>query len=138
MIEGVPVKPQPAVLLVLLVTAVGLVPAGSARYASETASRGKIIFVNVEQGDGVVMKFGSTVVVSDVGEHRVENVDEALRSVKAKRIDVAILSHPHQDHVKNLIELVRTFGWQIRLAVISDSAYWFGPDTKQGCACVAA
>jgi competence protein ComEC len=131
MIEGMPVRPQPAVLLVLLVLVFGLVPAGSARRASESASRGKIIFVNVEQGDGVVMKFGSTVVVSDVGEHRVENVDEALRSVKAKRIDVAILGHPHQDHVKNLVALVRTFGWQIKLAVISDSAYWFGPDTNK-------
>jgi competence protein ComEC len=131
MIEGMPVKPSPAMLLVLLVLAFGLVPAGSARQATESASRGKIIFVNVEQGDGVVMKLGSTVVVSDVGEHRVENVDEALRSVNAKRIDVAILSHPHQDHVKNLVKLVRTFGWQVRLAVISDSAYWFGPGTNK-------
>ena len=125
-----PVRPQP-VLFVLSVLVLGLVPAGSASQVTASASRGKIIFVNVEQGDGVVMKFGSTVVVSDVGEHRVENVDEALRSVNARKIDVVILSHPHQDHVKNLVKLVRTFGWEIKLAVISDSAYWFGADTNK-------
>ncbi len=125
-----PVRPQP-VLVVFLVLVLGLVPAGSASHVTTSASRGKIIFVNVEQGDGVVMKFGSTVVVSDVGEHRAENVDEALRSVNAKKIDVVILSHPHQDHVKNLVKLVRTFGWEIELAVISESAYWFGPDTNK-------
>jgi competence protein ComEC len=124
-----PVRPQ-TLYLVLLLLVLAIAPAGSASQATPTASRGKIIFVNVEQGDGVVMKFGSTVVVSDVGEHRVANVDEALRSVNAKRIDVAILSHPHQDHVKNLVKLVRTFGWKIGSAVISDSAYWFGADAN--------
>jgi beta-lactamase superfamily II metal-dependent hydrolase len=56
-----------------------------------------------------VIKLGQTVVASEVGEHKVENVDEALRSVKAKRIDVAILSHPHDDHVENLIALVEEY-----------------------------
>jgi hypothetical protein len=51
MIEGMPVRPQPAVLLVLLVLAFAFVPAGPAKQASESASRGKIIFVNVEQGE---------------------------------------------------------------------------------------
>jgi competence protein ComEC len=122
--------PKP-VLLVSLLLALALVPAGSASQATASASPGKIIFVNVEQGDAVVMKLGSTVVVSDVGEHRVENVDQALRSVNAKRIDVAILSHPHQDHVKNLLKLVRTFGWQIKLAVVSKSAYWLNRGTNK-------
>jgi hypothetical protein len=67
------VRPQPAALLFLLALVFILVPAGSARQASATASRGKIIFVNVEQGDGVVMKFGSTVVVSDVGTPKRES-----------------------------------------------------------------
>jgi glyoxylase-like metal-dependent hydrolase (beta-lactamase superfamily II) len=61
------------------------------------------------------------VVASEVGEHKVENVDEALRSVKAKRIDVAFLSHPHDDHVENLIALVEEYHWPIERVLLSDS-----------------
>jgi competence protein ComEC len=51
--------------------------------------------------------------------------------VKAKRIDVAILSHPHDDHVENLIALVKRYGWEIDVALLSDSEYWFGTNTNR-------
>jgi competence protein ComEC len=99
--------------------------------AGVTAARGKIVFVNVGQGDGVVMKLGSTIVVSDVGEHDADTVDETLRDLGAKRIDVAILGHPHDDHVRNLIALVRDYHWQIGLTVISESQWWQGTKTNR-------
>ena len=102
--------------------------AGSAR---DTATRGKIVFVNVGQGDGVVIKLGSTIVVSDVGEHNAATVDETLRELGAKRIDVAILGHPHDDHVRNLLTLVRDYHWQIGLTVISESQWWQGTKTNR-------
>ncbi len=102
--------------------------AGSAR---NTATRGKIVFVNVGQGDGVVIKLGSTIVVSDVGEHNAATVDETLRELGAKRIDVAILGHPHDDHVRNLLTLVRDYHWQIGLTVISESQWWQGTKTNR-------
>jgi glyoxylase-like metal-dependent hydrolase (beta-lactamase superfamily II) len=58
-------------------------------------------------------------------------VDEALRSVKAKRIDVAILSHRHDDHVENLIALVEEYHWPIERVLLSDSAWWFGTATNR-------
>jgi len=120
----------PLLALVALATLLMLTSAvGSA--AVPSAERGKIVFVNVGQGDGVVIKLGSTIIVSDVGEHDVETVDATLRDLDAKRIDVAILSHPHQDHVANLIPLVRDYHWRIGQAVITESQWWQGTDTNR-------
>lgn len=118
-------------VLILFAAVVVLVPLGRAAERVPAAEPGKLIFVNVGQGDGVVIKLGQTVVASEVGEHKVENVDEALRSVKAKRIDVAILSHPHDDHVENLIALVEEYHWPIERVLLSDSAWWFGTGTNR-------
>jgi beta-lactamase superfamily II metal-dependent hydrolase len=84
----------------------------------------EIRYVNVGQGDGVVIRVGKTIVVSDAGQNNPEAVDAALHTLGAKQIDVAILSHPHRDHVKNFSDLVDTFGWTIKMAVLSRSDYW--------------
>ena len=115
-----------AIALPFVLTASGGAVAGSA--ASPAA---RIVFVNVGQGDGVVMKVGSKVIVSDAGEFDVENMNEALLSLDATQIDVAILSHPHQDHVKNFVALIDEYGWNVKLAVLSRSAYWRGTDTNR-------
>lgn len=117
-----------ALLLVAVAIGSASLNAGS---AATGATRAKIVFVNVDQGDGVVMRIGGQVIVSDAGEHRVETVDETLRSLKAKQIDVAILSHPHDDHVKNFIALIKTYGWKIKLVVMSQSAWWQGTVTNR-------
>lgn len=92
--------------------------------AVQATSASEIQFVDVGQGDGVVMRIGGKVVVSDAGQFNVQSVDAALRSIGATAIDFAILSHPHSDHVKNFIALIKTDGWKIRTAVLSHSAYW--------------
>ena len=77
------------------------------------------------------MRIGGKIIVSDTGEQFPEHVDETLRALKAKQIDVAILSHAHEDHVKNTIRLIRDFGWTIKLVVMSDSAWWEGTGTNR-------
>lgn len=57
-------------VLILFAAVVVLVPLGRAAERVPAAEPGKLIFVNVGQGDGVVIKLGQTVVVSDLGEHR--------------------------------------------------------------------
>ena len=53
-----------------------------------------------------------------------------LRSLKAKRIDVLILlTHPHEDHVKNAVALLRR--WDVYLAVLSRSDWWRGTKTNR-------
>ena len=104
--------------------------AATARTASTAAA--KIVFVDVGQGDGVVMRVGGEVVVSDAGEFNVESVDRALRELGARgTIDVAILSHPHDDHVANYLRLIDDFGWRVKRAVLSTSAWWSGTGTNR-------
>lgn len=104
---------------------------GAAAPAVHTTTASEIQFVDVGQGDGVVMRVGGKVIVSDAGQFNVQSVDAALRAIGAKAIDFAILSHPHSDHVKNFIALIKQDGWQIHTAVLSHSAYWTGTSTNR-------
>lgn len=102
---------------------------GDGAQAREVALPAKLVYVDVGQGDAVVMRIGGKVIVSDTGEHGLPLLQKTLRDgVKAKRIDVLILSHPHKDHVKNALELLAA--WEVKLVVLSDSAYWGAPDTN--------
>jgi competence protein ComEC len=85
----------------------------------------KIIYVNVGQGDAVVMRIGGKIIVSDTGEFRYDVLDDALRDgLKAKRIDVLILGHAHDDHAKNAAALLRN--WEVRRVVMNQSLWWEG------------
>lgn len=107
----------------------GSASARFAAHAAPEATPAKLVFVNVGQGDAVVMKIGSKIIVSDAGEFEVENVNAALKALGAKRIDVAMLSHPHEDHVKNFVDLFAQ--WNVKKAVMSRSAWWQGTKTNR-------
>lgn len=119
-------------LLAPLATAIVLLlPAASDGAASRgvASKAATMIFVDVGQGDATVMKVGGKVVVSDAGEFKLGSVNKALKLIRARRIDVAILSHPHQDHVKNFVELFAQ--WEVKKAVLSRSEWWQGTDTNE-------
>jgi competence protein ComEC len=100
--------------------------------AATSGTKATIRFVDVGQGDGVVMRIGNKLIVSDVGEHNIEAVNNALEKLNwrsSRMIDVAILSHPHQDHVSNFPELAKT--WKVKMAVISESNYWTATDSNR-------
>jgi competence protein ComEC len=120
------IRPRTAAILS---TAARSTPASAPKVHRTTAS--EIQFVDVGQGDGVVMRIGGKVIVSDAGQFNVQSVDAALRAIGATAIDFAILSHPHSDHVKNFIALIKTDGWQIHTAVLSHSAYWTKTSTNR-------
>jgi len=92
----------------------------------------KIIFVNVGQGDAVVMRIGGKIIVSDTGQYDYDVLDEALRDedgLGAKRIDVLILGHAHDDHSKNAAELLRK--WEVGRVVMNESLWWDGTDSNR-------
>lgn len=92
----------------------------------------EIDYVDVGQGDGVVMRIGGQFIVSDAGQHNVAAIDAALHQLGATNmIDIAILSHPHSDHVKNFLALVDDFGWTIKRVVLSHSDWWQGTVTNR-------
>ncbi len=104
----------------------------AAERQGENRDRDEIDYVDVGQGDGVVIRIGGQLIVSDAGQHNVEAVDATLQRLGASKvIDVAILSHPHSDHVKNFLALVDDFGWTIKTVVLSHSDWWQGTVTNK-------
>ena len=117
------------VLTAVLGTVLCTAGAGAGAPTREAALPAKIVYVNVGQGDAVVIRVGGKVIVSDTGEFEIEVLQKTLRDgVDAKRIDVLILSHPHQDHVRNALALLAT--WDVKLVVISKSTYWSARGTN--------
>src|SRR4051812_32186520 len=128
------------VRVVALALLLALVVAGAAGASAATTSRSavgagnpavQIRVVDVGQGDGGVIRVGKTIVVSDAGQSNAEAVDAALKALGATRIDVAIMSHPHSDHVRNFSALLGEFGWTIKTAVLSHSDYWQETDVNK-------
>lgn len=110
-----------------LAVALTVTAAGSGSSIREAALPAKIIFVNVGQGDAVAMRIGGKIIVSDTGQYDYDVLDEALRDgdgLAAKRIDVLILGHAHDDHSKNAAELLRK--WDVGRVVMNESLWWDG------------
>lgn len=110
-----------------VVMALALTPllASEASATPAATPRAEVIFVNVGQGDGVVLRIGGKIVVSDAGEtFAAPRMAEVLTSLGAEQIDVAILSHPHNDHVGGFVDLFREF--PPRLVLASANRHWSG------------
>ena len=115
----------PISILISAVLCVGGASGAQSESRSVAALPAKIVYVNVGQGDAVVMRVGGKVIVSDTGQYRYDVLDEALRDgLKAKRIDVLILGHAHDDHSKNAAELLRR--WDVGRVVMNESLWWDG------------
>ena len=105
--------------------------AGSASAApqrSSAPSAAEIVFVDVGAGDGVVIRVGGAVVVSDIGERNIpfiyEAIDEALAKTGTREIEAIIVSHAHDDHVKNFALLLESGKYKIKRALLSRNAHW--------------
>lgn len=69
-----------------------------------------VSFVDVGQGDGVVIINGDTVVVIDGGERDKANaVISTLRSGGVSKIDCYVASHPHADHIGGADRIFEAF-----------------------------
>lgn len=130
LVVGVGAQSRRALAALFAVVVLLAAPASARELAAEAAPKpAKIVFVDVGQGDGVVMKVGGKIIVSDAGEFELDNVKAALKSVGAKRIDVVILSHPHEDHVKNFTALFAA--WDVKKVVLSKSKHWEGTNANR-------
>ena len=98
----------------------GISAAGTSTRRSGAAKPAKIVYVNVGQADGVLMRIGGDHRLR-TGEHFPEHMDETLHALRRSRSTwrpVACARGPRQDTIR----LIRDFGWTIKLAVLSDSA----------------
>jgi competence protein ComEC len=116
--------------LVAALVALAVAVAAFAPVALGARGTSTVVFVDVDQGDGVVIKIGNTVVVNDGGERwAADRVAAALRKLGADEIDVAILSHAHDDHIGAFLELIREF--PIRLVVFSENRHYNLTETNR-------
>jgi competence protein ComEC len=92
-----------------------------------------VVFVNVGQGDGVIVKVGGRIIVSDAGlPGAADEMHEALSQLDADRhIYRAILSHAHADHVGGFIGLIEDFGYTIDAAVYAPHPHYAHTQTNE-------
>ena len=70
----------------------------------------RIVFVNVGQGDAILIKSGSADVLIDGGPEGSEGaVAAAMKRVGIKNLDTVVVSHMHADHVAASDELSEAF-----------------------------
>ncbi len=116
-----------------LVLLAGSASAAPQRSAARTAA--EIVFVDVGAGDGVVIRVGGAVVVSDIGEQNIpflyKALDEALAKTGSREIEAIILSHAHDDHVKNFALLLDSSKYTVKRALLSRNAHWSATDANR-------
>ncbi len=70
----------------------------------------RVSFVDVGQGDSIVIEAGESVVVIDTGDYAAE---QSLKSFLEKEgideIDYLIATHPHSDHIGNMEALIENY-----------------------------
>lgn len=93
----------------------------------------KVVFVDVGQGDGVIIRVGGRIIVSDAGlPSAADDMHAALENLGAERhIYRAILSHAHADHVGGFIGLLRDYGYTIEAAVYAPHSHYEHTQTNR-------
>ena len=88
--------------------------AGTTGGASGLTTR--IVFVRVGQGDAIVVESGAWTMLVDGGPPGAEGrVAAVLRRLDTNRLDALVVSHPHQDHVGGLPEIIDDFDPKLAL-----------------------
>lgn len=65
-------------------------------------------FLDVGQGDAILIRGGGRTVLIDAGESRAR-VDEQLIALDVGKLDLVVATHPHADHVGGMEVVVRSF-----------------------------
>jgi competence protein ComEC len=116
-----------------LVLMAGSASAAPQRSVAPTAA--EIVFVDVGAGDGVVIRVGGAVVLSDIGEQNIpflyKALDKALAKTGSREIEAIILSHAHDDHVKNFALLLKSGKYTVKQALLSRNAHWTATDANR-------
>ena len=100
-----------AVLIVLCLCLAGIIPV--AVYVSSLPdARLHVYFLDVGQGDAVLVQQGRTQVLIDGGPSP-EALTRELGSIMPfwdRHIELVISTHPHEDHLAGLVEVLRRYG----------------------------
>jgi competence protein ComEC len=74
------------------------------------ASMLRVTFLDVGQGDAILLRTADKTVLIDAGDDRANAASRAiipfLKKEGIKKIDTCVISHPHRDHFGGYLELV--------------------------------
>ena len=76
------------------------------------SAEGEIIvsFLDVGQGDAILVRTSENAVLIDAGEHRQRDVVlNYLAEAGISRLDYVVATHPHSDHIGGLVRILRDF-----------------------------
>ena len=109
--------------IILLLPSVALGWTYGANSGSTTSHRAsavlRVIYVDVGQGDAIILRAGSWTGLIDGGPPGSDNAIIAqLTKTGAKRIDTLVISHPHADHIGGLPDVISRF--KPRIAVYAE------------------
>ena len=76
--------------------------------SSALAGELTVDFLDVGQGDGILIRGGGKTVLIDAGIKRARVADQ-LRALDVTSLDLVITSHPHADHMGGMEDVVRSF-----------------------------
>jgi competence protein ComEC len=118
-------------LVALLLVLPSVAGAGTDRL--DATGDAKVVFVDVGQGDGVIIKVGGRIIVSDAGvPSAADQMNAALEHLGADHhIYRAILSHAHADHVGGFIGLLEDYGYTIDAAVYAPHPHYAKTETNR-------
>ena len=90
-----------AIVAVITAASIGSIGANLVRGASWPLSDWQIVACDVGQGDALVVKSRGQIALIDVGREN-RPVDDCLRKLKIRRIDLLVLTHFDMDHIGGL------------------------------------
>lgn len=70
----------------------------------------KVHYINVGQGDSILVQQGSKNMLIDTGTNAsTSSLMAYLKSLNLKKIDVLVLTHPHEDHIDGADAVIKAF-----------------------------
>jgi beta-lactamase superfamily II metal-dependent hydrolase len=102
-------KPIPLLLLILFLITPNTVNAKAISESNPTFNNMHIKFLNVGQGDGIIIKLpnGKSILVDAGPREASEVVLNGLVQMNIKKLDLVISTHPDIDHIGGLIDILR-------------------------------
>lgn len=96
-------------IIMIAILSIFLISCGKAtQYGNKNDSNLKIHYIDVGQGDSELIQIGDKNILIDAGTSDKKALNY-LKSLGIKKIDYAIATHPHEDHIGSMDDVIKDF-----------------------------